>query len=157
MDITRALQRLVRNYKGGTESLAEAVYMSGTTLNHKVSPTYPTQWCSPEEMLGLMEQADDDGPLMVMAAARHYVLLPMPQLAGDATDACMARLLDCIKEFSEFTQEIANDLADGKVKDNELKRIEKEGAEAITAIQRMIARAAAMHESGKPAHLRAVA
>jgi len=157
MDITRALQRLVRAYPHGTKALAAAVGMSDTTLLHKVSPTYPTQFCSPEEALMLMEVADDDGPLIAMADARHYVLLPMPQLAGDASDECMARMLDCVKEFSEFTQELAQDLKDNRVAANELTRLEKEGAEAIAAIQRMLAWASAKHESQKPAHLRSVA
>ncbi len=157
MDITRALQAAVRGYPHGTKSLAAALGMQDGTLSHKVSPTYQTQWCSPEEMLRIMEITGDDGPLLALADARNYVLLPRPVLAGDATDECMARMLDCIKEFSEFTQEIAADLADDKVKDNELRRIEKEGAEAIAAIHRMMAWAQAKHEAAKPAHLRSVA
>ena len=142
MDITLALKRAVERYPNGSTVLAAAMDMSPTTLRHKVSPTYDTQFCSPEEMLRLMEVTDDDGPLNALADARGYVLLPLPNRGVTAA----------------ITHAVRPDGTGGRaISTNELRQIEAEGAQAIAAIQRLLAWASRSHEEGKPAHLRAVA
>lgn len=163
MDITLALQRAVRAYPHGTQALAAAMGMSATTLNHKTSPTYPTQFCSPEEMLQLMEITGDDGALHALAHARHCVLVPLPQRGEAGGDETLtALLLDAVREFAEATEAVTKAVQEksaGKreIKANELATIESEGTQAIAAIQQLMAWAARAHEDTKPAHLRAVA
>ncbi|MBA4341166.1 MAG: hypothetical protein C0423_03315 [Methylibium sp.] len=156
MDITRSLQRAVRDFPHGTKALAAALDMSPTTLSHKVSPTYPTQFCSPEEMLEIMRETGDNGPLVALADAVGCMVLPLPALSADGTDECTRKLLDAVKEFSDFTQATAESAAEDGISDNELQRIEAEGAQAIASIQKLMAWAAAKNAERKPAHLRAV-
>lgn len=163
MDITLALKRAVERYPNGSTVLAAAMDMSPTTLRHKVSPTYDTQFCSPEEMLRLMEVTDDDGPLNALADARGYVLLPLPNRGVAGGDEVVTQLLlDTVREFADVTASITHAVRpDGPggraISTNELRQIEAEGAQAIAAIQRLLAWASRSHEEGKPAHLRAVA
>ena len=152
MDITRALQAAVRSYSNGTASLAAAMGLSATTLSHKVSPTYPGQFCSPEELLQVMEVTGNNAPLIALAAARNFALLPIPQ--GDGTaGSCTTAVVASIREFAEFVTEITADSADDHITANEMIRIEREALDAIAAIQHTVAWAAAKHASAKPAHL----
>lgn len=69
MDFTRALQRMVRRYAGGSAALAARMDMSTTTLSHKASPTYEGQFFSPEEVAQLIDETGDRGYLNTLAAA----------------------------------------------------------------------------------------
>ena len=153
MDITRAIQAAVRSYQHGTASLAAAMDMSGTTLSHKASPTYPMQFCSPEEMLQIMEITGNDAPLIALAAARNYALLPIAQDLAVA-DSCAEAVVTSMREFAAFVTEITADSADDAITANEMARIEREALDAIASIQRTVAWAAAKHASARPAHLR---
>ena len=160
MDVTRALQRAVRAYPHGTDSLAAALGMSATTLSHKVSPSYPTQFMSPEGMLELMEVTGDDGALQALAQARGYVLLPMPGGAG-AEGECPQQLLAAVHRFSEHTRQVSQAVSPTSpggeaVTGNELAEIEASATEAISAIQRIVVWAQARHGESVPVALREV-
>ena len=159
MDVTRALQRAVRAYPHGTESLAAALGMSATTLSHKVSPSYPSQFMSPEGMLELMEVTGDDGALTALAQARGYVLLPMP--GGSADGECPQRLLDAVHRFSNHTRDVSQAVSPTSpggeaVTANELAEIEASATDAISAIQRIVVWAQQRHGEAMPAALREV-
>lgn len=156
MDITRSLQRAVRDFPHGSKSLAAALDMSVTTLSHKVSPTYPAQFCSPEEMLQIMRETGDNGPLVALADAVGCMVLPLPALSADGSDECTRKLLCAVKEFSELAQVTASSAEEDGINDNEMALIETEGGQAIAAIQKLMAWAAAKNAERKPAHLRAV-
>lgn len=148
MDLTIALQRAVRGFEHGTAALAARMGLQLTSLYHKVSPTYPTSHCSPEEMLEIMQITGDHGALQALAGNLGYVLLPAPDLAADTP--CTLALAQSVQEFGEFAAESARGLADGRISDNELARIEREGAQALAAIQELMRVAARVHQAGKP-------
>lgn len=172
MDITLALQRAVRGYKLGTQALAAAVSellpapISATTINHKVSPTYETMFCSPQEAVAIMEVTGDHGALMAMNAALRYVAIRLPDEGlGEVDDGCLQAQLCTVREFSDlmsaFTQAVQPEPGPAgrrtvRITDHERARIEKEAAEVIAAVQAIVGVAAAMNEAGKPAALRAV-
>jgi hypothetical protein len=148
MDLTIALQRAVRGFEHGTAALAARMGLQLTSLYHKVSPTYPTSHCSPEEMLEIMQITGDHGALHALAGHLGYVLLPTPDLAAD-TPSTLA-LAESVREFGEFAAESARSLADGRISDNELARIEREGAQALGAIEQLLKVAARVHQAGRP-------
>ena len=82
MDITIALQRAVRSFEHGTPALAARLGISQTSLLHKVSPTYPTAHCSPEEAVEIMQVTGDHGALHAMAGPLGYVLLRRRRFTG---------------------------------------------------------------------------
>lgn len=148
MDITIALQRAVRGFEHGSAALAARLDMSVTSLSHKVSPTYPTAHCSPEEVIEIMQVTGDHGPLHAMASALGYVLMPAPTHLSD--DETVVALTRAVKEFGEFIAEAGADLQDGRISDNELARIEREGAQALASIQRLLSVVSGINQAGKP-------
>lgn len=155
MDSTRALQRMVRNYAGGTEALAALMGMSPTTLRHKASPTYPTQFFSPEEIEQLTDETNDNDYLNGLCAHRGGMFMPM-HLGCDALSD--QELVVVMREASQFVTALAESRsshgpAGRNITDNELAEIEREGSEAIAAIQEAIRRARADNASAKPSYL----
>lgn len=149
MDITIALQRAVKTFPMGTGALAARMGLAVSSLLHKVSPTYATAHVSPEEMAEIMEVTGDHGALHALAGRLGYVLMPAP--GAEFGDTSMEALAATVAEFGQFVAEASRGLADGKVSDNERMRIEREGADALAAIERLIALAAKMNQAGKPA------
>lgn len=154
MNITDALYRAAHHYPGGLEALALRMGISASSLAHKVSPNYPGAHCSPQEMADIMEFTADHGALHAMAGRMRYMLLPMvPE--GEVDGEFAQRLAGTVKEFGEFIAEISSDLADGRVTDNELKRIERELSDMQAATAALYALAARLNRDAKPSHLRA--
>lgn len=155
MHITDALYRAAHNYPhGGIEALATRMGISPSSLAHKVSPTYPTAHCSPGEMAQIMELTGDHSALQALADRLGYLLVPLPQ--GEAGAGFAQELATTVHEFGQFIAEASQDLADGRVTDTELRRIEREGAQALAAIQQLMALAGRINLEAKPAALRAV-
>jgi hypothetical protein len=151
MNITDALYRAAHRYPGGIEALAARMHISPSSVAHKVSPNYPGAHCSPQEMVEIMEFTGDHSALQAMAGQLRYMLLPMVLPAGEQADGeFVQRLAGSCKEFGEFIAEISSDLVDGRVTDNELKRIEAELADMIAAAQALYAVAARINQSAKP-------
>ena len=154
MNITDALYRAAHAYPGGLEALAVRMGISASSLAHKVSPNYPGAHCSPQEMAAIMEFTGDHGALQALAGRMRYMLLPM--VAKGPVDAEFTqRLATSVKEFGEFIAAISADLGDGRVTDNELRRIECELADMQAATAALYALAARLNRDAKPAHLRA--
>lgn len=149
MDVTLALQRAVKAFPHGSDALAARLRISTTSLLHKVSPTYPGAHCSPEEALAIMEATNDHGALHAMAGQLGYVLLPMPG-GEEAGGQIATHLATTVREFGEFVAEAARDLGEGKCTTNELARVEREGAEALAAIQQLLSLAQQLHAAGRP-------
>ena len=149
MDITRALYRAVHGYPKGTEALAACLAMPRTSLLHKVNPQYPGAHCSPEEAVQIQLETGDHGAHHAQGALLGYIHLPAPQ-AGEGGDETARALADTVREFGEFVSRTAADLADGVCTANELGAIEREGAEALAAMQRLIALAQRIHSAGRP-------
>jgi len=160
MDITLALQSAVRGCSLGTAAVAAAMGMRSTTLCHKVSPTYDAQFCSPEEMLRIMEITGNDAPLVALADARNYALVPLPHRGEEGgEEVCTRLMLSAVKEFAHVAEAVTASVDPAGpggvvIKDSELARIEQEGAEAIAAIQALMAWAARRNQESKPVALR---
>ncbi len=157
MDLTRALQRMVRRFPGGTNALAAMLDMSPTTLLHKASPTDARQWFSPEECLSVTEATDDNDFLNALCTARGGMFMPV---TADLQGLVDGDLVNVMREASQFIGKLADARSKSSpggedITANELAAIEAEGADAIAAIQEAIRRARAEHDSSKPRHLRA--
>jgi hypothetical protein len=54
------------------------------------------------------------------------------------------------REFAEVIGQISEVTADGRVSDNELRRVESEAAELVSAVQMVLTALRARNEAGKP-------
>lgn len=149
MNVTAALYRAAHNFPHGMANLAGFLGVSEHSLQHKVSPTYPTAHCSPEEVVRICEVTGDLGPLQAMASRLGQMVMPIPTAAGVDGDLAH-KLADTCKEFGELISEISGDLADGKVTPNELARIEREAGQLIGAVHMLLAHANALAQASKP-------
>jgi hypothetical protein len=96
---------------------------------------------------------DFSGDLEILQAwATHagQMLVPLPTLEQQAGDCCLQRLASAAKEFGEFMSEVSLTLADGKVSDNELGRIEREVGEMFATVHATLEALRQRNQAGKP-------
>ena len=159
MILTTHLYRAAHNSTLGMAKLAETIStpdepVTESSLQKKVNMRYPGAHCSPEQALRIMELTGDHGMLFEQCQRLGYVAMALPQLADGGDKSVLESMTTTIREFSEFMAEISKDLADKNVNDNELQRIEKEGSEALAAIQQLIAFAQQKNADAKPVAVR---
>jgi hypothetical protein len=150
MNITAALYRAAHGYQGGMAKLAQFVGCSEFGLQHKVSPSYLGAHCSPDELVTICEVTQDLGPLQAMAMRLGQLVIPLPTAAGVKGDVAVKLAATC-QSFGELITEYSTSLADGRVTQNELRRIEREGAELNADVHALLAHASAQVEAAKPA------
>lgn len=154
MNLLDASYNVVHDYPGGSNSLAPRMGKSATTLSHEVTSTGTAK-------LGLLDAAKithltgDLRILQAFAANAGQMLVPLPNVAP-ASDDCMLRLADTAREFGEMCAEVAGNLADGAITDNELARIDKECGELIASIHTLRESLEARNRAVKPDYIRAV-
>jgi hypothetical protein len=156
MNIGDALYNAVHDYPGGAGSMAPRMGISESSLTKKVNPNYPMAHPSPEEMARICELSNDKGPLIAFAARLGCVVLPAPHVSAGEDCTAAHQLAGTVKEFGDFVVEASKDLADNQCTRVELRKIQREGLEAIAAIHRLCALADEMHEAGKPGAQRRV-
>ena len=134
MHLRDTAYNVVHDYPGGAPSLAPRMAKSATTLAHELNGTGVAK-------LGLLDAekiTQLTGDLRILSAfatncGQMLVPLPDPLAHGDDHD-CMARLADTAREFGELCKEVAGDLVDGHINNNELGRIDRECGELIASV-----------------------
>ena len=148
MNTLDAAYNLVHDHPGGSDSLAPRVGKNATTLSHEVSGTGMAK-------LGLLtaeKLTQRTGDLRILASFAGncgQMIVPLPCVGDVEGDACMARLADVIEEFGKLCRETAVDLADGKINDNELGRIDGEIGQVIAKLHAMRESLAARNQAEK--------
>ncbi|MPS27576.1 MAG: hypothetical protein E2576_11085 [Alcaligenaceae bacterium] len=153
MNVTDALYHAVHDYPGGAEALAVRMGISASSLQHKVNPRYPTAHCSPEEMVEIVELTGDTGPLIAIAHRLRAVVTFLPALADECDDGLMSRTAEACREFGELIAEVGEAVADGRVTDNELRRVEAGITDLHKAMHGLHAMLVGINERGKPTTL----
>ncbi len=149
MDLIDVAFNVVHDYPGGAVSLAPRVGKNHTTLCHEVSRTGAAK-------LGLADaekitlRTGDLRVLQAFALNCGQMLVPLPVLPDGVADDCMARLGVIAKEFGELCAEVASDLADGGISDNELGRIDRASGELIASVHALRESLARRNVAGKP-------
>ncbi len=150
MNLLDAAYNTVHDYPGGAQSLGPRLGKQGTYLSAEVAATGTAK-------LGLLDAekitqlTGDLRILEAFATNAGQMLVPLPSIGLDATDDCMVRLGSAAKEFGEFCTEVATDLADGKITDNELTRIDRECGELIAKLHSLREALADRNQAGKMA------
>lgn len=149
MDLRDVAYDVVRDYPGGAASLAPRLGKSSTALSHEVNGTGTAK-------LGLLDaekithRTGDMRILEAWAGNCGQMLVPLPGVEL-ATDDCMLRLADSAREFGDLCREVASDLADGVISDNELGRIDKECGQLIASVHALRESLAARNQATKAA------
>lgn len=147
MNATQAAFRVVRDFPGGAVALAPYLGKSAATLSHEVNPNQPTYKLGLQTAVDMTIASRNPAILNAFAAECGYMVLPLP--SADAGDDMVNRISGLAKEFAEEVQAVSEVLADGEVTANELKRVEREGADVIAAVQALLVAVRAKHEAGQ--------
>lgn len=149
MDLRDVAANVVHDYQGGAPSLAPRIGKNATTLSHELKGTGGAK-------LGLLDAekiTQRTGDLRILAAFAincGQMLVPLPEALAVEGDDCMLRLADTAREFGELCQEVAADLADNTISDNELARIDRACGELIASMHSMREAVARRNMAGKP-------
>ncbi|MDF3823111.1 hypothetical protein P3G55_24685 [Leptospira sp. 96542] len=159
MNVRHASLELARRFPDGIAGAALAIGKPESTLRKELTGAPGYKWGVDDAELLTQCAADRRVPnalgiVNALAANVGAVVLPMPEGMSSADD--FTALAETAREFSEFVASVAEAERDGKVTANELARVDKDFGELVARGQALRTRLAALHEAGKPAHLRAV-
>jgi hypothetical protein len=149
MSLRDAAFNTVHDYPGGSVSLAPRLGKSATSLSHELTGTGTAK-------LGLLDAekiillTGDLRILEAMAIDCGQMLVPLPSATMLMDDDCMLRLADTAREFGELCKEVGSDLVDGKISDNELRRIDRECGELVSSLHALRESLARRNVESKP-------
>lgn len=152
MNVLDAAYHTVHDYPGGAEALAVRLgNKRGTSLSHEVRP--PAGSTAKLGLMTAVEIMELSGDLRILNAicGRLNCAPPVPLPAGDHEDGCAAALAaEVARDFAELMGEVARDVADSVITDNELQRLERRFGELVAAGQRMLAHFGQINATAKP-------
>lgn len=149
MNLLDTAYAVVHDYPGGADSLGPRIGKNATTLSHEVKGTRDAK-------LGLLTAEKIthlSGDLRILTAFAincGQMLVPLPEsLLKGSDEDCMLRLADTAREFGTLCKEVAVDMADGKISDNELKRIDRDCGRLIAELHSLREALAQRNAEGK--------
>lgn len=143
-----AAYSLVRDYPGGSESLAPRVGKSPTTLSHEVSRTGHAKF-GLETAVDITVLSGDLRILRAFATTCGQMLLPLP-LASMSHLECIRRLGVVLATAGCVVRETTEGMADGAITGNERERIRRACAELVSGTSALLAAVDALHAAGQP-------
>lgn len=155
MNILDAVHATVRNYPGGSESLAPRMItrtedgkekaMSAAVLRNKANPNNTTHHLTLAEADQIMGLTGDHRILHALAAEHGYVLQPA---AADEAGCVLQSILTANTTRGEFDRVLQEALQDNLITSNEMKLVTEAGASHVAAYVALIARLRAMSQQG---------
>lgn len=148
MKIAQAAYATVHEYAEGTEVLAQAIGIkSKQVLINKasISPT-KSHHLTLNEAERIIKFTGDVRMIHALADEMGGVYVPA-HLNGDARSiTVMSDISKMSQEFGALIQEVANDIQDGVITDNEFKRIKSEANKLRVALAILVSDLSAMHD-----------
>lgn len=146
---------LVHDYPGGARALAPRIGKSPTTLCHELTAQGSAK-------LGLVDAVKlsaltgSTSVAQAFAQAVGGVFVPGASGAAGLADGDLEAVARTMREVSEAVAVFCDAMADGRVSENELRRLDKEILQGVSCLTALGVRARTEHEAGKPGRLRAV-
>ena len=135
---------LARAYPGGAEALALRMKKNPTTLSHELRGQ-GTAKLGLEDAAAMTDLSGDLRILEAWNANMGLLVILMPEPKDGPAGSCLDKLSQTAREFSELVAEVAGDLGDGKLNDNELQRIEREAADVLAAVHALLGEARSLN------------
>lgn len=149
MNVSDAAYNTAHDYPGGSKALSLRLGKAATTLADEVNPNLTHAKLGLLDAIKMQVMSRDYRVLYAMAAELGHASFPLPDL--DRIDSnCSQSVATLAKEFGELMAEVAQGLADGDVNDNELKRLEREAGQLVSALQQLLRHAATLNAKSKP-------
>jgi len=134
MPIEQAVYNTVHQALGGAKAIAGCIGLSHQVLLNKVNPKTLTHHLMLTEAVEVMRAAGDTRILDALASEFNGIFVPLPALALDASPNLMIDIAKMSSEFGALVTEIADDLSDGRITENEWTRIDNEAARLRSAL-----------------------
>lgn len=130
-----AFRELLR-LNGGQDCAARLLATSQSRISENASPHHPD--CTPRIHQIAALEADAQSPIVtkVLAQLQGYELVPLGSFQTEDPHLHLARI---IKDTGEVTGAISQSLADGKISQDEARRLKREADEAIDALHGFVA------------------
>lgn len=139
MNISDAAYAVAHDYRGGTDSLAPRIGLSGAMLRNKVNPNNDTHKLTLVEAVRMTDAADDERILSAWASQRNSVLVRLPEPTEQPDNEELLNLfMRLTAEFGALAQRHQEATEDGEVDDQEktdLKRLGNQIHQTVQQIQ----------------------
>lgn len=149
MKIAQAAYATVHEFAEGTEVLAQAIGIkSKQVLINKVSTSSTkSHHLTLSEAERIIKVTGDVRMIHAFADEMGGIYVPGP-LDGDSRSiTIMSDISKMSQEFGALIQEVANDIQDGVITDNEFKRIESDANKLRVALAILVSDLSAMHNT----------
>lgn len=156
MNLLDASRQQVSTYPGGIESFAPRLNgKSVSTLEKELRNAAGFKWGALDALsLSVMSLELGAPDALVypaaVAAAVHCRLIPLPSMPDVPLDAAMHTVASTSAAAHKLIAEACEDLADGVVSDNEMKRIDRVLSDVMAELWRMRSAFSALNKAGKP-------
>ncbi|TAN86147.1 MAG: hypothetical protein EPN14_00565 [Gallionella sp.] len=128
-----AAQRIGMGYPGGIPALAGRMGKHVRVLQAKLSPINDTHHLSLMEALEIQLMTGKADVLHAMATELGFVAVPLP-VPGASSGDLLRSVTRMMAEVGDYAREVERALGDGRVSDNERRRLAKELTEAVQAL-----------------------
>ena len=150
MDLRDVAANVVHDYPGGAPSLAPRIGKNPTTLAHELNGTGLAK-------LGLLDaekitlRTGDMRILEAFSSNCGFMVIKLPEVVAEAgVDDCLHHLAATAREFGDLCTAVGMVIADGKVSDNELARVDRECGELMASLRVLREALATRNLAGKP-------
>lgn len=156
MNVLDAAANVAEDYPGGGTALAHRIGKNPTTLLQELRGTAGAK-LGRDTAVKMTARSQDLRILHAFAAECGQMCMPLPEALGvEGNDISMA-LAATSREFADLCQAACAALADGRVTDNELHKIEREGGELVARLHGLLQAFAVRNAADKPPALRVAA
>lgn len=138
MDPGQALYLAVSDYPGGVPAMASRLHTAASTLYAQLRGSEPMHVSRWREILHYLHEAGRpgwDAPIHALAHEHAGVFMAVGSVDGSETTAA---LVATVKEFADLASTSAAALSDGHITPTEMAKIEREGYEALRAIEALL-------------------
>jgi hypothetical protein len=148
-----AASNTAEDFPGGITGMAAALDKNKFSLAHELSAT-GTAKLGLADAVKMVRRSKDHRILNAFAAEVGAMVLLLPAALAVEGDDAMHLVSQLAGEFNDVVQSFVGAVADRNVSGNEIEDIRRQWCELQLVGQRVVAHAEALHEAGKPAHLR---
>ena len=138
MSVAQAAYETIHSAEGGGKVIAAKLGISYQVLMNKVNPNNSTHHLSLSESVNLIRASSDTRIIEAMANEFGGTFVPLANLS-EAPPNLISDLATMAAEFGALMREVAEDVSDGQVSDNELARVEREAANLRHALAVLLA------------------
>lgn len=140
MDVLTAAFNVAEDFRpGGASGLAREIDKNPVTFAHEVKGTGGAK-LGLSTAVKMTKRTGDLRVLLSFAAECGQMCVPLPDALDLPNCDVMRALARSSKEFAQLAESVCESLSDdGAINDNELQRIERDGAELLQRIQQLMA------------------